>query len=869
VRHREPASAARRPRYRLAADVVPRRYLLRLEVDPEAGDDYRGEVEISIELGAARRTIELHAADLRVARARVAIEDGPSLAARVTAQPKSEMISLAFPSPVGPGRVTLALGFAGKLRGNLRGLYRASAQGQRYAFTQLEAADARRFFPCFDEPAMKARFGIEVTTRASATALSNAPIERETPLADGRKTVHFAETPPLSTYLVALAVGALESSAPTRCGRTEIRVWHAPGKGALTGFALDAARECLARLEKWFALPYPYAKLDLVAVPDFEAGAMENAGAVFFRENLLLLDERSATLAEKKRAAEVICHELAHMWYGDLVTMAWWDDLWLNESFATWMAFHIVDDWRPEWKMWLDFQHHRSAALRLDALRNTHPIHCEVRTPNEATENFDLITYEKGASVVRMIERYLGPKTFQKGVRAYIERHRESNATAADLWRALADAAGEPVDPIVRGWIEQAGFPMLTLRAARQSGRSVLALRQERFSGDPRPRRRGTAPARWSIPWVARAADARGRVRLVRQVVTTATAKCELGAGDVRFVYGNADEGGFFRVLHDTATIAALAANLPLLGAVERMGLLDNQWALVRAGRAPIESFLELADAFGDEPEPDVLLALRAPLGFVEDRLAPAAGDAVPERVRDWIASRFGPAFLELGWDAAPDESDETRLRRAALIGLLGEVAEWPPVLAAAAERFETYLDAREAIEANLADPVVLLAARTGDAARFAAMQGALERSATPQERRRFLFALAEFRARREIEQTLGLCLTDRVPTQDVAFVLMRLIGNRAARERAWSFVQKRWARLVRRVPPMLASRLVEATPALGPKHRRGVAAFFRAHPLPTGSRAVEQALERFDLDAAFCKSAAKGLVQWLDRKGR
>jgi puromycin-sensitive aminopeptidase len=865
--------ARRRSGFRLAAEVVPRRYDLRVEVDPEEGDEYRGEVAIELDLATAVRRIELHGVDLRVGKARIATGGG-DVPARAEMHPATETISLALARPVGPGPATLHIAFTGKLRDNLRGLYGASAQGQRYAFTQLEAADARRFFPCFDEPAMKARFRIAVTTRASATVLSNAPIEQQTPAGAGRKTVLFEETPPLSTYLVALAVGALEASKPVACGKTEIRVWHVPGKGALTGFSLEAARQCLARLEKWFGLPYPYAKLDLVAVPDFEAGAMENAGAVFFRENLLLLDPKAATLAEQKRAAEVICHELAHMWYGDLVTMAWWDDLWLNESFATWMAFEIVDDWKPEWKMWQDFQHHRAAALRLDALASTHPIHCEVRTPNDATENFDLITYEKGASVVRMLERYIGPKTFQKGVRAYIREHRESNATAADLWRALAEAAGEPVDPVVRPWIEQEGFPVVSLRRGRHAGRSMLTLRQERFVQSARAKRRGDGrapakaapPPRWPVPWVGRVADARGRVRVVREVLKGATTRIDLGPGDTSFVYGNADEGGFFRVLHDAATLRALAERLPLLTAVERMGLVDHQWALVRAGRAPIDSFLDLAGAFGDEREPDVLLALRAPLAFVEDRLSDAAGRGSAERVRDWVAACFGPAFLELGWESDTSEADDTRLRRSALIGLLGDVAEWPPILEAAAERFERYLERRDAIDPNLADPVVLLAARGGDAARYEAMLAAFEKAATPQERRRFLFALAEFRPPKLVDRTLALCLTDRVPTQDMAFVLVRLLANRAARERTWAFVQKRWSRLSRRMPPMLASRLVDATPALGPKRRREVAAFFRAHPLPTGARAVDQALERFDLDAAFCKLAGPDLARWIAR---
>jgi puromycin-sensitive aminopeptidase len=517
--------------------------------------------------------------------------------------------------------------------------------------------------------------------------------------------------------------------------------------------------------------------------------------------------------------------------------------------------------------MWQDFQHHRAAALRLDALRNTHPIHCEVNTPNDATENFDLITYEKGASVVRMIERYLGAKTFQKGVRAYIRRHQESNATAADLWRALGEAAGEPIEPMVRPWIEQEGHPVLSLKRGRSKGHSVLALRQERFAADPRSRRRaGEKSLRWAIPWVGRVADARGRARIVRKIVTGATARVDLGPGATRFVYGNADEGGFFRPLHDPADLRALAQNLPLLSAIERMGLVDHQWALVRAGRAGVDTFLDLAAALAGEDDPDVLLALRGPLAFLEDRLAADAGRDVPERFRDWIADRFGPALLELGWDPPPGESDDERLRRAVLIGLLGDIADWPPVLESASKRFEAYLERRDAIDPNLADAVVTLAARSGDAARFDAMLAAFEHAATPQERRRFLLGLAEFRAPRLVDRALALCLTDRVPTQDVAFVLVRLLANRGGRERTWNGIKKRWPRLRRRMPPMLATRLIETTPVLGPKFRRDVATFFRANPLPTGGRSLDQALERFDLDAAFCKVAAKDFARWLAR---
>jgi puromycin-sensitive aminopeptidase len=470
-------------------------------VDPSRSDRFGGEVHLDLGLERARRTILLHAKDLQVSEPHVRWAGG-SMRGRVRELPEREMIELRFQEPVPRGDARLDLRFDGRLRRDLCGLYAARVDERRYAFTQLEATEARKFFPCFDEPCMKARFRIEVTTGAANSVVSNAPVRRVRRVGRGDKTVEFEETPPLSSYLVALAVGELEKSRPVRVGSTEIRVWTTPGKRRLGAFGLEAARACLERLERWFGLPYPYAKLDLVAVPDFEFAAMENAGAVFFRETLLLLDPATATLNEHKRAAEVIAHELAHMWYGNLVTMAWWDDLWLNEAFATWMAFVVVDEWKPEWRMWHDFQHGRAAALELDALRHTHPIYCDVRTAAEANENFDLITYEKGAAVVRMLERYLGAAVFRRGVRRYIRRHREGNTVAADLWRALGEVSGEPVETLARAWIEQEGHPLLTLRRVRGRKGHALRLSQERFY-ETAPRRRDEARL-WPIPWVGR-----------------------------------------------------------------------------------------------------------------------------------------------------------------------------------------------------------------------------------------------------------------------------------------------------------------------------------------------------------------------------
>ena len=599
--------------FRLDPSVRPGDVDLHVAIDPQASPSFRGEVAMEIDSQRNRKKIELHAADLRVSRAYVEDDRGRQ-PAEIVFHPERQSLELRFASILKKGRLRLVIRFSGRLRRDLCGFYAAEVGDSRYAFTQLEASDARKFFPCFDEPAMKARFALSVTTANEHAVVSNSPPSRVEKHVNGRKTVHFERTPPLSTYLVALAVGDLEVSRTAKAGKTPIRIWHVPGKGKLTAFALLAARETLMRLERYFGMPYPYAKLDLVAVPDFEFGAMENAGAVFFRETLLLTDPRTVTLAEKKRAAEVICHELAHMWFGDLVTMAWWDDLWLNEAFATWMAFWIVDRWKPEWKMWHDFQHYRAPALLLDGLRNTHPIYTTVRTPDEANANFDVITYEKGASVVRMVERYLGEAAFRRGVRRYIKTHRESNAVASDLWRALGEASGERIEPVVRAWIEQPGFPVVTVRKRPSRNKTLLELSQERFTEAP-GRGAASAEARWPIPWVGRI----GR-RTQRHLLTRRTERISLVDPSARLVYGNADEAGFFHVRHGDHEHAELVAHPERLSVAERIGWVGHQWSLARTGRASLASLLDIAEALADDGDPDVLTAVERPLQVLATR---------------------------------------------------------------------------------------------------------------------------------------------------------------------------------------------------------------------------------------------------------
>jgi puromycin-sensitive aminopeptidase len=850
---------------RLSRSTLPKSYDLSLRIDP-LKDTFCGEVEIDLDILDATSSIELHSVDLGIRNSLVTDAGGAVSVSRTSTNSERETVVFQLSKPLRPGPAKLRIDYDGPLRTDLRGLYLARSGKRRYAATQLEAADARRFFPCFDEPDKKARFRIRVTTPEANSVVSNGAVLRTRRHGSG-KTVTFAETPPLSTYLIALIVGELEASRPRRCGETPIRVWSVPGKRHLAGFALEAAAESLRRLEQYFGLPYPYGKLDLVAVPDFEFGAMENAGAVTFRENLLLTDPKTVTLAEQKRVAEVIAHELAHMWFGNLVTMAWWDDLWLNEAFATWMAFTIVDRWKPEWQMWLDFDQHRSAAYALDSLRNTHAIYTDVNTPDEATENFDAITYEKGASVVRMVERWLGPRTFRTGVRKYIRRHREGNARAADLWAALEEASGQPIQPVVRPWIERPGFPLVSVRARRWRGRVRLEFRQDRFFASPRESEPARAP-RWPIPAVIRLQPTRGRSRRKRVLLQGRNDRLDLDFEGLRWAYANADESGFYRPLHDPALLQALGEDLQRLAPSERMGLIGHQWAGYRAGKAELAHLLDLIPRLSHEREPAVLLRLMAPLGWLEEQALPRLAKPAAQQFRSWLGEVFAPAFLNLGWRPKPREPDRERLRRAALLRIVGGIAEEPEILAGAAERIRPYLRDRSTLDANLAGPVVELAARFGTKSRYESYLRTMRKANTPQERTRFELALAAFRDPALVERTLATSLTDDVPTQDVVPLLARLLANPAARERTWDFIRTRWEELSSRISPGIAPRLISALPALQrPIYRRQVAAFFRAHPIPTAGRTLKQALERFDLDAELRRRALPDLRAWLRAK--
>ncbi|HLG21337.1 MAG TPA: M1 family metallopeptidase, partial [Candidatus Manganitrophaceae bacterium] len=484
---------------RLPESVRPDLYRINLNIHPDE-KRFSGEVTIDVKIQKPVASITLHALELEIGRA--AVNGQP---ARVTSDPASETVTLAPPQPIPAGAARLTLSFSGRLNRQLRGLYEARAGGETYAFTQFEATDARRMFPCFDEPAMKARFQLTVAIPSHLSALSNMPAAKITEEGEV-KTVAFDETPVMSTYLLALGVARLESKEIDVAG-TRVAVWAVPGQLPLGAFALKVTSAVLPLLNDYFDLPYPYPKLDLVSVPDFAMGAMENWGAIFFRDSRLLLDETLASTATQRIVANVITHEIVHQWFGNLVTMVWWDDLWLNEAFATWLAVKIVDQWRPEWNSWVEFQQEKQIPLGVDALESTRPIRAEVANAAQIEEMFDALTYEKGAACLRMIERFLGEEAFRAGIRRYMKKYQFQNVTAEALWTELSEASGRPVSAIAQDWFTQPGFPLVTLQAADSDFRT-LTVEQRRFHAAGRPAAGGKTL--WSIPFTIKSRDPAG-----------------------------------------------------------------------------------------------------------------------------------------------------------------------------------------------------------------------------------------------------------------------------------------------------------------------------------------------------------------------
>ncbi|MBK5223095.1 MAG: ERAP1-like C-terminal domain-containing protein [Acidimicrobiia bacterium] len=837
-----PTDSTDTARYRLPRSVVPSHYDLVLEPDLDAAT-FIGSVRVDVEVVEPVDEIVLNALDLEIGTASLVGPNGTTLVGTVTYDPDTERALIGLDDAAAPGQWRLELTFAGELNDKLVGFYKSTytdddGTTHTIATSQMESTHARRAFPCWDEPDFKATFGVTLVVAEGLTALSNAAEIGDEATDGGRRRVRFATTMKMSTYLVAFVVGPLDvtDAVMTKSG-VPIRVAHPRGKGHLTQYALDAAVFSLDFFSEWFDLPYAGDKLDLVAVPDFAFGAMENVGCVTFREVLLLIDPATATQPELERLVDVVAHELAHMWFGNLVTMGWWEGIWLNEAFATFMEMLATDAYKPEWQRWVSFGLSRTAAFDVDALAATRPIEFPVISPEDAEGMFDLLTYEKGAAVLRMLEQFLGPDVFRDGLRTYMQTHQYGNTRTADLWDAIESASGEPVRRVMDTWIYQGGFPVVGLSLERDG--ATIRLTQQRFMVlDPA----GAEPdtSQWAVPVTLR--FGRGDDTFDERVLLDAdTVTVDLDA-PADWVVVNVDGSGFYRVRYSAEARDLLVEHRHELSAIERYGLVDDAWALVLADELDAPAFVALCEALAaDEDDVSVWQRIAGGLGSLDRIVADSARSAWAARVRH-IA---GPALELLGWEAAATDDERRRQLRATLVGLLGTVGADDAVVARARAVHDRHLAGESGLDPAVVAAAVDVVAAHGSADDFYVFVARMTDAPTPQESMRYMYALADFPGEAEHQRLLEMSLTEAIRTQNAAFVLRRAMFNRANGPAAWSFLRSRWDEVTERLPSMSLVRMAEGIRAMStPELAADVEAFFAEHPMPQATKTLAQHLE-------------------------
>ena len=845
---------------RLPQTARPENYKLTFTPDLEKAS-FEGDETIAIQVLKPTSEIMLNSADINLHNVSIT-SGGQTQTAKVTQDKDKEMVVLAVEKALAAGPATIHITYSGVLNDEMRGFYLGKDdQGRKYAATQFESTDARRAFPSFDEPEYKATFDVTVVTDKGMVAISNQKVVSDTAGPGDKHTVRFARTAKMSSYLAALVVGNFEYIEGEADG-IPIRVYATPGKKKMGKFALEAASSILKYYDNYFGIKYPYGKLDLIGLPDFSAGAMENTGCITFREVVLLIDDKHGSTDLKKEIADVIAHEMAHQWFGDLVTMKWWDDVWLNEGFATWMSSKPVEAFRPEWHVELDDVSGSAAALNVDSLASTRPIHQAAETPAQIVELFDGIAYGKAAAVLRMLEAYLGEQTFRAGVNAYLKQHQYANATAEDFWGAQAKTSHKPVDQIMPTWVKQAGAPIVDVKAQCEGNSTKVALTQQRYYYD-RAKFQSPGDQVWQIPVCMKGSEDK-------------SAKCELMTkreetfslpGCSNWVLGNAGAAGYYRVGYDAGMVRGLAAAAESkLSPGERIALENDIWASMRVGREPVGDYLAFAQGLQSDRNRAVMEDVLGGLSYIGTNLV---SDTDRESYREWLRQYLTPAMNELGWEAKPGESDEQKELRNSIFHSLGYDARDPEALS----------EARKIADKALADPNSVDHEVAGGALRLAAIKAgpdfydkliaAMKNVKSPEEYYMYLFTLPQFQDPNLLERTLEYAISPEVRSQDALQVVGSVMANPAGQQIAWDFVRQHWAQIEKAGGPFASAQVVGSTSNFCDAGLRNqVTEFFGAHKVAAAERTYRQSIERINNCVDLKTQQEPQLASWLGQHG-
>lgn len=856
----------------LPKNVKPVAYNIVLEPDL-LNFTFDGKADIALKILEKTDTIVFHSKDLKIQSVFLVTNGKQLVPSDIQLDEENEKAILVFKELLELGEAKLIIIYQGVLNDKMAGFYRSTYEvnGEKrvMASTQLEDTSARMAFPCWDEPNIKARYRVTLTIPKNLKALSNTPVQNETLARGGsKKTITFEETPIMSTYLVAFSVGEFEYIDGEPQGGIPIRVYTTPGKKELGHFALNVAEYVLRRCAEYFDHPYMGTKLDLVAIPDFAAGAMENLGLITFRETAILIDEHNSSRMTKQEVAITVAHEIVHMWFGDLVTMDWWEELWLNEAFATIMSFLVVNELFPEWNVWNKFiVEEYSSALVNDALRTTHPIQMPIHGKNDIGQNFDSISYEKGGSVLRMLHGYLGANAFRDGLRLYIARHAYGNATTEDLWSALEDASHKPVRAMMDTWVKQSGYPLVQVQRDKDG---ELFLTQSRFLSSGEPLNKEEEKQTWHIATQYITEDGtNGNLELSKKESPIATRSINL------WTKLNLEQFGFYRVNYTPELWEPLrnAVMEKAISPVDRMGISDDLYALTRAGVIPATRLLSFLDAYRNENEYIVWASIIQ--GLSELEILFEHEDRVTRIYHKFARQIVKNIAKHVGWDECEGESEDIKLLRPIALGAYGHYGN-PETIARSREFFKKYCDRSFTVNPDLRNMVCRLAAKHGSEEDHDIVLNRYRHETHPEEKLRFLRTLGRFPHEHLILRTLQFGIGDEVRSQDMTSVIYStaINDNPRAVEYTWAFIKENWRAIHGRLGTsiMLLERVLEGGAQSLKSHEDAldVEKFFERNPTPRISKTISQTLEIIRSRANWIlrdrEPATKWILEWQNK---
>jgi tricorn protease interacting factor F2/3 len=811
-----------------------------LTFEPHFDDfTFSGKAIIDAVILRPTNTIVLDAAELKIKTCHV-LWEGQKIQAKTRLDEKKETLTIKLPKKI-KGKTRLFVDFIGILNDRLVGFYRSQYKDKQgktkyLATTQFEAADARRAFPCWDKPAAKATFDVSLIVEKNHTAISNTNVIAKKKL--GSKTLFkFARTPIMSTYLLYLGVGEFEFLSG-KIGKTVIRIATTKGNSSKGKFSLDICKKLLKAYENYFGITYPLPKLDLIAVPDFASGAMENWGAITFRETILLYDPKTSSTQTKQHIAEVVSHELAHQWFGNLVTMEWWNDLWLNESFATFMATKFVDKFYPEWKLWDQFlEDTMNTAMALDALHSSHPIDVKVNSPSEIREIFDAISYDKGGCVLRMLENFVTEKVFRAGLRKYLKKFAYKNAKGDDLWDAIGKEAKMPVRTMVNSWLRQAGFPLVEV----QKHNSTLVISQKRFVHEKKGKEKGL----WQIPL-----SVSQNHKIIRKLMTKS--RDAIRVSQMPLVV-NSGRSGFYRVKYSEDLLYDLRSLVSekTLSHIDRWALQNDLFALCVSGDGTVRDYLDFTSNYEDEDDYITRSNVASNLYFLYNK---AVTEPFSHEIRNTTHRFLRTLYSKLGWDAKTDEPHTNKLLRSFVLGALGRLDDYEIILEAN-KRFSSYLKNPSSLDPDIQEAVFSIVAWSGNSTTYKKLLNLYKKATTQEEKIRFLSALCSFKDERLLKNTLDFSQSSEVRSQNMHMPIMKVAANPYGKKILWPWLKKNWRAIRKKVGPgsPLLNRIVASISSVSDASmEKEIRRFFQRNPTPGTERTLEQTLERIRIHTAL-----------------